>query len=85
MQHVIDSFVIQNFPTSFHITDHSYGDDFLMKINLDYIEKLVNYAAATRKSIKLQKALEMSILDSLIDLISDPLRTIPASNKSSKK
>ena len=59
MQHVIDSFVIQNFPTSFHITDHSYGDDFLMKINLDYIEKLVNYAAATRKSIKLQKALEM--------------------------
>ena len=33
---------------------------------------------------ELQKALEISILDSLIDLISEPLRTIPASIVSSK-
>ena len=58
-EYAINRFTTEKFPTTFHITDHSYRNDFLLKINLDYIEKMVNYAAATRDSSTLQVALEM--------------------------
>lgn len=51
-EHTIEQFAKERFPTGFHITDHSYQNDFLMKITLDYIEKMVNDGAKTdRKSV----------------------------------